>query len=319
MKKAMTRKEFVKLSAAAALSLPVAGLVGCAPKNKEEEKEAESSSSPTFASHPGLQLYTVREQFQKDPGGTLKKIASIGFKEMELPGPAALSHRQEIKDLGMSIVGTHILPGYITGKWDSIKKYGQPVPTDTMDSIIDLVAKSEVPNMGIGILFPEDRETMDDYKRFAEKANKVGEKSKAAGVQLYYHSHSFEFEPIQGTTPLEELVKGFDTELVKLELDLFWITISGNDPAEWIHNLAGRVKMLHLKDLKAGTPKDYTTFQVPPDAFQAVGDGVVDFKKALEAARKASVPYAFVEQDHSAIDPFESIARSYAYLQKLAL
>jgi sugar phosphate isomerase/epimerase len=58
---------------------------------------------------------------------------------------------------------------------------------------------------------------------------------------------------------------------------------------------------------------------VPPEAFQAVGDGVVDFKKALEAAHKASVPYAFVEQDHSAIDPFDSIARSYAYLRKLEL
>ena len=323
----MTRKEFVRLSAAAALSLPVAGLYSCSPKKKEEQEEegeekkevSASPASPPFASHPGLQLYTVREKFEKDSSGTLQKIAAIGYKEMELHDPSALSRTKEIKDLGMNVISTHFLSGYISGKWDSLKKFGQPQPPGTIDNIIESCAKNEVHYMGISILFPEERQTLDDYKRFAEKTNVVAAKSKAAGVQMYYHNHSFEFEPIENTTPIEELLKAFDKDLVKMELDLFWTTISGNDPAQWIEKMGDRIKMLHLKDLKAGTPKDYTTFQVPKEDFLAVGDGVVDFEKALKAAHKTGVPYAFVEQDHSATDPFESITRSYKYLQGLEL
>ncbi len=243
MNKPMTRKEFVKLSAAA-LSLPLAGLYSCAPKkeekkeNKEAEKAAGSSpSSPPFASHPGLQLYTLREHFEKDQVGTLKKIAAIGYKELELYNPGSLNRVGEIKDLGMNVISTHFFSGYISGKWDSLKKFGAPVPTDNIDNIIEACSKNNVHYMGISILFPEERQTLDDYKRFAEKANVVAAKSKAAGVQMYYHNHSFEFEPNGNTTPLEELMKAFDKDLVKMELDLFWTTVSGNDPAEWIEKL----------------------------------------------------------------------------------
>src|SRR5258708_2573379 len=269
MKKGMTRKEFVKRSAVAALSLPVFGLYNCAPKNKEEAEEKERTestitpSSPPYASHPGLQLYTVREQFDKDPSGTLKKIAEIGYKELELQNASILSRAKEMRDLGMNVISTHFLSGHISGKWDSLKKFGAPVPAGNIDTIIDACAKNDVHFMGISILFPEERETLDDYKRFADKANIAAAKSKAAGVQMYYHNHSFEFEPIQNTTPMDELLAAFDKDLVKIELDLFWTTISGNDPAAWIGKLGDRVKMLHLKDLKANAPKDYTTFQVP--------------------------------------------------------
>lgn len=320
MKSQLTRKQFVKLSATAAMALPLAGLYSCAPK--KEEKAAENTSPSVanpYAGHPGLQVYTVREQFEKDPGGTLKKIAEVGYKELELYSQTLLDHTREINDLGMKVISTHFLPGYVTGMWDAVKQFGIPKPTDTVDDIIEACARNEVKYMGISILFPDEHKTFDDFKRFAEKANAVGEKAKAAGVQLYYHNHSFEFEPLNGTTPLEAMEAAFDKELVKLELDVFWTTVSGNDPAEWIRKLAGQIKMLHLKDLKAGTPKDYTTFQVPPEAFMALGDGVVDFRKVLEAAHETNIPYAFVEQDHSAIDPFESITRSYKYLQSLAL
>ena len=163
----------------------------------------------------------MREKFEKDPEGTLQKIAAIGYKELELYNAAALSHAKEIKDLGMNVISTHFLSGYISGKWDSLKKFGAPQPTDNIDHIIEACAKNDVHFMGISILFPEERQTLDDYKRFAEKANVVAAKSKAAGVQMYYHNHSFEFEPSGNTTPMDELQKAFDKDLVKMELDLF--------------------------------------------------------------------------------------------------
>jgi len=315
----MTRQDFIKLSAAAALALPVAAISGCTPKKETVEETTAPLVANPYAAHPGLQLYTVREQFQKDPSATLKKVAEIGFKELELYDPSILARSKEINDLGMKVISTHFLGAYVTGMWNELQQFRIPKPSNTVDDIIAECAKNDVHYMGISILFPGEHKTFEDYKRFAEKANAVGERAKAAGVQLYYHNHSFEFEPTEGTTPLEAMVSIFDKELVKLELDVFWTTVSGNDAPSWITKLAGYVKMLHLKDLKEGTPKDFTTFQVPPEAFLAVGDGVVDFKKVLEAAHATDVPYTFVEQDHSAIDPFESITKSIKHLQSLAL
>jgi sugar phosphate isomerase/epimerase len=321
MENHITRSTFLKLTGAAAFSLPIIGLISCQAKKEGQEQTGEEvkNRSIPFAAHPGLQVYTVREQFEKDASATLKKIASIGYKELELYNQSGLARVQEIRDLGMEVISTHFLPGYISGKWGQANAFGIPTPTDSAESIIEACAKANVRYMGIAILFEDERKSLDDYKVFAEQANKVGEKAKAAGVQLYYHNHSFEFEPINGTTPFNELLNTMDAELVKYELDLFWTTVSGNSPAEWIKKLAGRVKMLHLKDLKTGTPKDYTTFKVDHAAFMPVGDGIVDFNAALTAAQEAGVPYTFVEQDHSALDPFESIARSYSYLKKLGL
>ena len=313
----ISRKDFVRIASMAAISVPVLGLSNCAPGKKEESNT--QTDAGLFSTHPGLQLYTVRDAFAKDPSGTFKRLASIGFKEIELHDPSALVHTKEIRDLGMNVISTHFLPGYVTGLWNDAGKYGIPVPKDNLEQIAESCAKNDVHYMGISILWPEQRPDLDGYKRFADLANKAGEKAKAAGVQLYYHNHSFEFEPTQGTTPYEEMLKIFEPELVKLELDVFWTTVSGNDAATWIEKLKGRVKMLHLKDLKAETPKDYTTFQVDHGAFQAMGDGVVDFRKVLAAAKAADVPYGFVEQDHSAIDPFESITRSIQYLKSLGL
>jgi sugar phosphate isomerase/epimerase len=321
MKNSLTRKEFVKLASSAALAIPFSSLISCAPKKEQQESTAALPEEkwPAYSSHTGLQLYTLRDAFAKDPSGTLKKIADIGFKEIELFDPSQLSRVKEIKDLGMNVVSTHFLPGYVTGRWDAVKQFGIPKPTNTVENIIEDCAKNDVHFMGISILFPDERKTIDDYKRISDLCNKVGQKAKAAGVQLYYHNHSFEFEFTNGTTPLEEMLKILDADLVKLELDVFWTTISGNDASEWIKKVGSQIKFLHLKDLKAGTAKDYSTFQAPHEAFQAVGDGVVDFKKVLTIAAQAKIPYSFVEQDYSAIDPFESISKSYKYLQTLGM
>jgi sugar phosphate isomerase/epimerase len=308
MKTNLTRKEFMKLSATAALALPTLDFSSYA-------SAFDDTAANPYAAHPGLQLYTLRQAFSQDPSGTLKRVAEIGYKELEFFDPSTLSMAGQVKDLGMNIVSTHFLPGYITGEWDTT--FIKTPPKEKLEDILELCAKNGVKNLGVGILFPSDHKTFDGFKSFAEKANKAGEKAKAAGVQLYYHNHSFEFEPIQNTTPLEAMLSVFDKELVKLELDVFWTTVSGNNAAEWITKLKGRIKFLHLKDLKKDTPKDYTTFQVKPEAFMALGEGMVDFMSILKAAHETGVPYTFVEQDHSAIDPFESITKSLAYLKKL--
>jgi len=310
MENRITRKQFLQVAGAAALTLPVVGLYG-------HPFSPLTPPASSYAAHPGLQLYTLRESFGKDPEGTLKRVAAIGFKDLEFFNPGSLGMSGMVKDLGMTIISSHFSPGYITGSWD--KKFFKTPPTETFESLVETCAKNGVKNLGIGMLFPSDREHFDDYKRFAETANKAGEKSKKAGVQLYYHNHSFEFEPVENTTPLEAMLAIMDPSLVQLELDVFWTTVSGNDASAWIRKLKGRIKFLHLKDLKAGTPKDYTTFKVDHAAFVALGEGMVDFKKILQAAHETGIPYTFVEQDYSVIDPFESITKSIGYLKGLGI
>ncbi len=309
MKPSLTRKEFMKLAATTALAIPAASLLGRNPIFED------ISVAHPYSAHPGLQLYTLREKFAKDPEGTLKKVAQIGYKDLEFFDPAKLSMASQVKNLGMKIISTHFQPGYVTGNWANPEN----PPKEKLEDIIELCAKAGVKNLGVGFLYPADRKSLDTYKSFAEKANKAGEKSKAAGVQLYYHNHSFEFKPTDGTTPLEAMLAILDKDLVKLELDVFWTSVSGNNPTEWIQKLKGRIKFLHLKDLKKDTPQDFTTSDVKPEAFVALGEGVVDFKSVLAAAHATDIPFTFVEQDHSAVDPFDSIAKSLAYLKKLAL
>ncbi|MEZ4898773.1 MAG: sugar phosphate isomerase/epimerase [Saprospiraceae bacterium] len=325
MTKSINRKEFIRLSTAAALSVPMWSLVSCNTGNqgsKEESGATTDSMDDTYASHPGLQLYTVRDLFSKDPEGTLSQLAGMGIKQLEFYDYNAIkTYVPKVNDLGMKVISTHFMPGFITGNWGDPSQGGMTPPENYgFEQLVEDCASHDIKYAGIAFLFPWDRTSLDDYKHIAEKANEAGELSKKSGVQLYYHNHSFEFAPMDGTTPFEEMIKIMDPELVKLELDLFWTKISGNDPAEMVSKHADRVIMMHLKDLKAGTPQDTQTMGVDPGAFQPVGDGVIDFKQVLTAAHAAHVPYAFIEQDQSPDRPvMESIQRSLDYLKELGL
>jgi sugar phosphate isomerase/epimerase len=103
---------------------------------------------------------------------------------------------------------------------------------------------------------------------------------------------------------------------VAFELDAFWVSVAGLDPAEFIQKLSGRVPLIHLKDKAAGTPVMYKE-SVPPATFKEVGSGVMDFPKLLRAAAAAGVEHYFVEQDQTPGDPVDSLRKSFGYLSKL--
>ncbi len=321
--KQISRNEFIRLSAMTSLALPV---VGFSCSNKTEKQPGQVVDDTTadeviYSDRLGMQVFGVREMLEKDPRGVFKAIAEIGIKNIELFDPATLkTYVPIIKDLGMTPLSTHFLPGYISGKWDTVKKIGMTPPENyNFQNIVDDCVTHGVKNLGIAIMMPEERQSMDDYKKFAELANTHGEISKKAGVQLYYHNHSFEFKPIDGLIPFDEMVKIFDRDLVKIELDVFWVTIANNDPVTWINKIGNQLLFIHMKDLKANTPTDYTVFEVDPAAFLEIGDGIINFKQSLEAAKAAGVQYAFLDQDHTAMDKIESVKKSYTYLKGLGI
>jgi sugar phosphate isomerase/epimerase len=163
---------------------------------------------------------------------------------------------------------------------------------------------------------PAERGGLDVIRALAEKLNKFGEKCRAAGLNFCYHNHAFEFEPMGGTMPFQVLLDNTDKKLVGIELDLFWVSVAGHDPAEMLGKLSGRVPLAHLKDKAQGTEVMYKE-SVPRTAFKEVGGGVLEWPKILRAARSAGVAHYFVEQDQTPGNPVDSLRQSFAYLSKL--
>ena len=305
-----------------AMAVPILGYLGC--KDKQvESKIQEAADLPTFkyADRMGIQVFGLRELLVENPQKVFTELAAMGIKNIELFDPATLNtYVPMIKDLGMTALSTHFLPGYISGKWDTVKQIGMTPPENyNFENIVEDCATNGVNYLGIAIMMPEERQSMDDYKRFAELTNQHAEISKKAGVQLYYHNHSFEFEPTEGAIPFDEMLKVFDPDLVKIELDVFWATIAHNDPLSWIKKLGDQLLFLHMKDLKANTPLDYSVFDVDNAAFLEIGDGTIDFEKVMKACKEAGVQYAFLDQDHTAMDKMESVKKSLAYIKQLGV
>ena len=128
---------------------------------------------------------------------------------------------------------------------------------------------------------------------------------------------SFEFATLpDGRRALDVMLAAADPELVKLELDVFWVSVAGGDPVALIKQFSGRIPLMHLKDKMKGAPQSYTEM-VPPQTFVEVGSGAIDFPAVLKAAGDARVEHYFVEQDQSP-DPIASLRKSFEYLRSLS-
>jgi sugar phosphate isomerase/epimerase len=264
----------------------------------------------------GLQLYTVRELASKDFEGTLRKVAAIGYQEVELYSlfdrkPKGV--RKALDDAGLKCVSAH---------------FGVPALREGLDARID-----EAKELGLSFMicpFPGvadasrmkaggpsfvESMTLDDWKWNADLFNKVGERVKKAGMRFGYHNHHIEFRDFGGVTAFDELLRRTEPGLVTIELDCGWVKVAGRDPAEFIAKHEDRVGLLHVKDIKAGA--DPSTRFGPPVPFAEVGRGSIDWPKVFQAAKKADVKRYYVEQDTTERPPLEAIKISRDYLHDL--
>jgi sugar phosphate isomerase/epimerase len=256
----------------------------------------------------GLQLYTVREAIKTDPGAALKAVAAAGYKQGEMYGfPNCDPMIAAAKDAGLALHSSHF-------EWDSVVNPKDEGLSDFM-KILEKAKATGLKHLVIPYLADKNRSSLDDYKKVAANANKAAAKAKEAGIQLSYHNHSFEFKPYDGgKTGFDVFMEEFSPDM-KFELDLFWVKVGGQEPAELLRKLSGRVTQVHLKDLKAGlTLPNFGS--LPPDAFQELGDGIIPTEPLLAAAKAAGVEHAHVEQDQSP-DAIASIKQSAAYLRSL--
>lgn len=232
-----------------------------------------SSAQSRKVERIGLQLYTLRNEMSEDFAGTLARVAELGFKEMEFAGymgNSAADVRSMLDANGLTSPAAHI---QLLAIRDNLEREIETAQTIGQKYIV------------VPILPPNER-TIADYHRHAEALNRAGEACKAAGLKMGYHNHDFEFATVQGQRPYDILVEETDPDLVAMELDLFWITKAGVDPAEYINKYPGRFAMLHVKDMDTlGRMAD-------------VGKGTIKFAELFSRVDTGGFEHYFVEHDN---------------------
>jgi sugar phosphate isomerase/epimerase len=293
---------------------------------------ASSFLNSNYGQDIGLQLYTISDLMAADPKGTLKKVAAIGYKELEsasTPKGYYYGYRPKefaaiAKSEGLHWRSHHVLgaPFDLAMLKDNITKlYGNSEKATQIINNMNFLAKlptldknyqqlaDEAAEGGVSYLVCATIpvETLDQIKRAADVFNKTGEACKKVGVQFAYHNHTTEFDTIEGHRPFDYILSNTDKNLVKMELDLGWATKAGQDPVALFKQHPGRFPLWHAKDIDKSTK-----------APAIDGTGIVDFKRIFENAKESGMKYFFVEQDQ-APHPMEDIKQSYGYLHNLLL
>jgi len=286
-----TRRSFLKASAAAGLA------AGFAPAWLAA-RASEAAAAAGVLDRLGVALYTVRDQMQADAAGTLKAIAGLGYRYVEsglrpsLDAPA--------KAAGLRQASAYAPTYLVTGNREAWRGAGDLLPEDyTWTNAVDEAKARGLEYLVIVYLMKAERGGIDVYRDLAKRLAKAGEACRKAGLGLAYHAHAFEYEAIDGKRPIDVLLGETPRDLLSLELDTFWASIAGVDPAKMVETHAGRVNLVHLKDKARGTPVQYDEGKVPHEAFKEVGAGEIDYRRFFAAAEKSGVKYYYVEQDYT--------------------
>ncbi|MFC3161451.1 Sugar phosphate isomerase/epimerase [Chryseobacterium arachidis] len=282
----MRRKEFLKLS-----SLGFLGLYSCGISNLKNNKKT-----------LGIQLYTVRDAISENIEKTLEKLSALGFTELEIYGYNGTffgKSRNEfqaiLKNTGLKVISSHHTTGILHQDKGTL--------LNNWEKSVEDLHFIGTKYMVCSYLFPEER-TIENYKKLPELLGKSGEITKKAAIQFAYHNHDFEFEKFDETKNIYDFIlENSSPDLVKMELDLYWISKAGIDPLIYFEKYPKRFPLWHVKDMKAET-KD----------FAEIGNGTIDFKRIFDAREKAGLQYWFLEQDSSNKDMFESITISKNYI-----
>lgn len=310
----LSRREALALGLGAALALPRHG-----------------AAANFFASHGtpiGLQLYTVSDAAKADLAGSFERIARIGFRTIELAGYHGHTP-QELKAtadrFGLKFTGIHL--------GDSGRDGGEPGLADTARVAADMRILG-IQNVTMPILpfpanaapaqgeaFPDFFRRMtaglskDYWQRTAALLNTRAVALMQEGLSLSYHNHNVEFAPVDGTTGWDVLLAETDPKRVSFEMDVGWVAAAGRDPIALLKKHGGRIRQMHVKDIRATTKPNYGMQQDPTE----VGSGFLPWARILPAAQAAGVRHYYVEQEPPfSMDRFDAIAKSFRYLSTMA-
>ncbi len=266
---------------------------------------------------PGVQLYTVRNEVLREPLATLRAIAKIGYRDVEMLRSQVKTLAPLLNEVSLTPVSLHFETPLLTGNWTAWQHADMP-PIEagvTFEDCVLLARDHGFRYIVFNYLSPEERLGLDSYRSLADKLNRAAQKADATGLQFCYHNHDFEFEPKPGGRPIDVLLKYLDPKLIRLEVDAFWVSMAGVNAAQFLREHADRVELVHLKDRAKGTPVHYDIATVPNETYRELGSGDLPLRDILDAISHTNARHVFVEQDFSK-DPIESLRQSYAYLKQ---
>ena len=283
----INRRDFLRSGSMAALGLSVPFL------SKASFFDAPAGFKiPNF----GIQLWTVKENMMADAKGTLAKLASFGYKQIEsYEGPQGMfwgmghkGFKTYMDDLGMKIVSSHC------------------------DNLTDFDKKSEqAAAIGMQYLICPHKGTqksLDNYKAFADEFNASGQIAKKHGIKFAYHNHDYSFIPMDGQMPQDVMMQGTDPALVDFEMDIYWVRAANEDPITWLKKYPNRFKLCHVKDLIKTANNGHDSC--------VLGTGTIDFKKILKAGAKYGLDTFFVEQEaFTGTNPIDAAGLDAKYMQ----
>ncbi|MBS4219073.1 sugar phosphate isomerase/epimerase [Bacillus sp. FJAT-49711] len=273
----------------------------------------------------GLQLYSVRDELEKDYLGTLERLAEIGYKNLEVAihnadeglkvgGMNAAEVKKQLDRLGMRVVSSHIGP-LDKVDWDEVADFSHTLGSEAVGCSI--------------AFFTNYQEILD----FSAELNKYGEECRKRDLQFYFHNHFQEFQKFNGKYAMDIVLENTDKDLVKMEFDTYWAVRGGVDPVEYLRQLGDRCGLIHQKDLPATVEKSNLfdvigedaeiTFEsfvkIPkPEEFTEIGEGVLDIASIIREAKKiGAAKYIFVEQDLTPRNQLDSVEISYKNITEL--
>lgn len=250
----------------------------------------------------GIQTYTFRRSIGTDPARVLDTIRQLGFTEIEGGGgkipPAEFKKLCDERGITIPSIGA----GYeqLATKPDSVVWLARQLGAR-------FVMCSWIPHAN-GVF------TLENAKKAAEDFNRAGKILKEKGLTLCYHVHGYEFQPYEGGTLLDYLFSNTRPEYVSFEMDIFWVHFGGGDPVALLKKYGNRWKLMHVKDMKKGTPKDLTGL-TSPDNDVALGTGEIDLPAILKEARRVGIKHYFIEDESSNITT--QLPKSVTFLRTL--
>lgn len=240
-----------------------------------------------------IQMYTLREYTKNDFVGTLERVAEIGYKGVEFAGFGGLTAGQlkgHLDRLGLAATGSHTSLDLLKSDLDQVIEYNL-----------------EIGNPYIICPWNEYKNGKEDFEETVKLFKAIGEKCREKGLQFGYHNHEHEFVKLGDEYGLDFLYNNVDPQLLFAELDTFWVKYAGEDPIEYIKKYSGRCPLVHLKDMEDGEER----------FFAEVGNGIMDMKGIISAAKAAGTKWLIVEQDRCRRPAIESAKISFDNLKKM--
>lgn len=282
-------------------------LVSC----KKTQPAGEETASPASAERAarignteiGLQLYSLRHEFEKDVPGTLAKIHEMGFREIEGGGTYGYS-MEEFKAM---LAENELSVVSVGAGYEDLANNPQSVVDNAKAFGAKFVMCAWIPH-------PENTFTIEQVKAAAEVFNNAGKLMQENGISFNYHVHGYEFRPYEDGTLFDHLAEITDPKYVNFQIDVFWAKQGGQDPIELMKKYPQRVTMLHLKDRRHGTP-DTNDGRAPDETNVVLGTGDVNIAGVMETAAAIGVRYYFIEDESP--DALEQIPLSLEYLRTI--